>query len=99
LDGEQRCWKKVEISPTENPQPETVASASSKAPPEEHQQGGKGTLAHSASGAPDQMTREEQKIIGKACPPVAVSTSKACSEPLPGMLAIGSMLVPITTSY
>jgi hypothetical protein len=97
LDGEQRCWKKVEIAPTENPQPETVASASSKAPPEEHQQGGKSTLVHSASGAPE-MTCEEQKIVGKACPPAAFSTSKACSEPLPGVLAIGSMLIPITTS-
>ncbi|OQU77485.1 uncharacterized protein LOC8071196 [Sorghum bicolor] len=94
LDGEQRCWKKVQIAPTENPHPETVAIASSKAPPEEHQQGGENTLAHSLSG--DQC--EEQKIVGKACPPAPVSTSKACSEPLPGMLAIGSMLVPITTS-
>jgi YTH domain-containing family protein len=40
-DGQQRCWKKVEVAPTEKPQPETVASASSKAAPEGHQQGGK----------------------------------------------------------
>lgn len=92
LDGEHRCWKKVDIGPTEKPQPETVASASSKAPPEE-----KNTLAHSASGAPE-ITCEEQKIVGKACPPVVVSTSKACLEPLPGVLAIGSMLIPITMS-
>lgn len=97
LDGKQQCWKKVEIAPTEKPQPETVTSVSTKAPPEEHQQGGKNTLAHGASGAPE-MTCEEQKIVGRACSPAVISTSKACSKPLPIVVAVGSVLIPITMS-
>ncbi|PUZ64163.1 hypothetical protein GQ55_3G121500 [Panicum hallii var. hallii] len=96
--GEQQCWKKVEIIPTGKPQPETVARVSLKAPPEEHRKEGKNTLVHSASGAPG-MTCEEEKIVGKPCSPAFDSTtSKACSKPLPAVVAIGSMLIPITTS-
>jgi YTH domain-containing family protein len=96
--GEQQCWKKVEIIPTGKPQPETVARVSLKAPPEEHRKEGKNALVHSASGAPG-MTCEEEKIVGKPCSPAFDSTtSKACSKPLPAVVAIGSMLIPITTS-
>ncbi|WVZ96587.1 hypothetical protein U9M48_042203, partial [Paspalum notatum var. saurae] len=77
--------------------PETVASVSLNAPPEKQQKEGNDTLVHSASGAPE-MTCEEQKIVRKPCSPAVYSTSKACSKPLPGVIAIGSMLVPITTS-
>ncbi|TKW07042.1 hypothetical protein SEVIR_7G281501v4 [Setaria viridis] len=98
LDGERRRWKKVETTPTEKPQPETVARVSSKAPPRKHRKEGKNTLVHSASGAPE-MTCEEQKIVGKPCSPAFGSTpSQACSKPVPGVVAIGSMLIPITTS-
>ncbi|OEL18694.1 hypothetical protein BAE44_0020286, partial [Dichanthelium oligosanthes] len=97
-DGEQQCWKKIEISQTGKPQPETVASASSKAPPKKHRKEGKNTLVHRASEAPE-MACEEQKIVGKPCSPAFDSTtSKACAKPLPGVVAIGSMLIPITMS-
>ncbi|CAN6336379.1 unnamed protein product [Urochloa humidicola] len=97
-DGKQRRWKKVEITPTEKPQAETVASVSSKPPPGKHRKQGKDTLVHNASGAPE-MTCEEQKIVGKPCSPaLGSSTSKTCSKPLPGVVAIGSMLIPIAMS-
>ncbi|CAL4902812.1 unnamed protein product [Urochloa decumbens] len=97
-DGKQRCWKKVEITQTEKPQLETVAGVSSKPPPGKHRKQGKNTLVHSASGVPE-MTCEEQKIVGKPCSPAFGSTtSKACSKPLPGVVAIGSMLIPIRMS-
>jgi YTH domain-containing family protein len=41
---------------------------------------------------------EEQKVVGKACSPAVISTSKGCSEPLPGVVAVGSVLIPITMS-
>ncbi|CAN6353854.1 unnamed protein product [Urochloa humidicola] len=95
--GEQRRWKKVEITPSGTPQPETVVSVSSKPPPGKHRKGKK-TLVHTASGSPE-MACEEQKIGGKPCSPAfSSSTSKACSKPLPGVVAIGSMLIPITMS-
>ncbi|RLN28912.1 uncharacterized protein C2845_PM05G12630 [Panicum miliaceum] len=95
-DGEQQCWKKVEIIPTGKPQPETVARVLLKAPPEEHRKEGKNTLVHSASGAPE-MTCEEEKMVGKPCSPAFDSTTgKTCSKP--AVVAIGSMLIPITTS-
>ncbi|KAF8727096.1 hypothetical protein HU200_019601 [Digitaria exilis] len=91
-DGEQPCWKKVENIQTGKPKPETVASVLSKGQCEEHPKEGKVTLA-------PEVICEEQKIVGNPCSPVFNSmTSKACSKPLPGVVAIGSMLIQITAS-
>ncbi|KAJ1261831.1 hypothetical protein BS78_09G060400 [Paspalum vaginatum] len=95
--GEQRWWKKAEVTPNGKSRPETAASVSLNAPLEKQQKEGNCTLVHSASGAPE-MTCEEQKIVRKPCSPAVYSTSKACSKPPPGVVAIGSMLVPITMS-
>jgi hypothetical protein len=86
-DGERRRWKKVATAPTENPQPDR-----------KHRKEVKNASVHNASGAPEK-TCEELKIIGKPCSAVLGSTtSKACSKPLPGVVAIGSMLIPIAMS-
>jgi YTH domain-containing family protein len=94
--GEQQCLK-VEIAPTERPQPETAASLSFKAP-EKYPSEGKNDSLQSASEVPE-IIAGEQKTIGKPCSVTTNSlSSETCSKPRVVTVAIGSMLIPVTIS-
>ncbi|XP_062230831.1 uncharacterized protein LOC133928499 [Phragmites australis] len=93
LDGGQQYWKNVEISPSGKIHTETASCVSSKVL--EYPIEDKNALVQSAPGV-SEMTCEEQKIIGKPCSlAYNFEISEACSKSLAGVVAIGSMLIPI----
>jgi YTH domain-containing family protein len=95
--GEGQQCLKVEIAPTERPQPETAASFSFKAP-EKYPSEVKNDLLHSAPEVLE-IIAGEQKIIGKPCSVTTNSlSSQACSKPRVVTVAIVSMLIPVTIS-